>query len=165
MASTMRRRYVRPISLSPWVEPVLKSHARPRTWPSPTTIREHRCRDSPGSRHFDKIRKTLVYLLAGNTPQLTVMLVGAIGGLALRLIALQLLWINIRLLGMVVVSMIVQITIHHVAETQAVFEIELMPPADFILGLAVALVPVTVIERWNSYGGASRDGIIIASLC
>jgi Ca2+-transporting ATPase len=44
---------------------------------------------------FDNIRKTLVYLLAGNTGELTVMLVAALVGLPLPLLPLHLLWINI----------------------------------------------------------------------
>jgi len=44
---------------------------------------------------FDNIRKTLVYLLAGNTGELAVMLAAAIAGLPLPLLPLHLLWINI----------------------------------------------------------------------
>jgi len=44
---------------------------------------------------FDNIRKSLVYLLAGNTAELTVMLVAAVGGLPQPLLPLHLLWINI----------------------------------------------------------------------
>ena len=44
---------------------------------------------------FDNIRKTLVYLLSGNTAELTVMLVAAVGGMPLPLLPLHLLWINI----------------------------------------------------------------------
>jgi Ca2+-transporting ATPase len=44
---------------------------------------------------FDNIRKTLVYLLAGNTAELLVMLVAALGGLPLPLLPLHLLWINV----------------------------------------------------------------------
>jgi len=44
---------------------------------------------------FDNIRKTLVYLLAGNTGELAVMLVAALAGLPLPLLPLHLLWINI----------------------------------------------------------------------
>jgi Ca2+-transporting ATPase len=44
---------------------------------------------------FDNIRKTLVYLLAGNTGELMVMLVAAIAGLPFPLLPLQLLWINL----------------------------------------------------------------------
>lgn len=44
---------------------------------------------------FDNIRKTLVYLLSGNTAELTVMLVAALFGWPLPLVPLQLLWINV----------------------------------------------------------------------
>ena len=44
---------------------------------------------------FDNIRKTLVYLLAGNTAELLVMLAAALVGLPLPLLPLQLLWINL----------------------------------------------------------------------
>jgi P-type Ca2+ transporter type 2C len=44
---------------------------------------------------FDNIRKALVYLLAGNTAELAVMLIAAIIGLPLPLLPLQLLWINL----------------------------------------------------------------------
>jgi Ca2+-transporting ATPase len=44
---------------------------------------------------FDNIRKTLVYLLAGNASELLVMLGAAAFGLPLPLLPLQLLWINL----------------------------------------------------------------------
>jgi len=44
---------------------------------------------------FDNIRKTLVYLLAGNTGELFVMLGAALAGLPLPLLPLHLLWINL----------------------------------------------------------------------
>jgi Ca2+-transporting ATPase len=44
---------------------------------------------------FDNIRKTLVYLLAGNTGELLVMLGAAVIGLPLPLLPLHLLWINL----------------------------------------------------------------------
>jgi len=44
---------------------------------------------------FDNIRKTLVYLLAGNTGELYVMLGAALVGLPLPLLPLHLLWINL----------------------------------------------------------------------
>ena len=44
---------------------------------------------------FDNIRKSLLYLLAGNTGELTLMLVSAIAGLPLPLLPLQILWINL----------------------------------------------------------------------
>jgi P-type Ca2+ transporter type 2C len=44
---------------------------------------------------FDNIRKALVYLLSGNTAELTVMLFAALGGWPLPLLPLHLLWINV----------------------------------------------------------------------
>jgi Ca2+-transporting ATPase len=44
---------------------------------------------------FDNIRKTLVYLLAGNGAELLVMLASAVVGLPLPLLPLHLLWINL----------------------------------------------------------------------
>jgi Ca2+-transporting ATPase len=44
---------------------------------------------------FDNIRKTLVYLLAGNTAELLVMLVSGVVGLPLPLLPIHLLWINL----------------------------------------------------------------------
>jgi P-type Ca2+ transporter type 2C len=197
---------------------------------------------------FDNIRKTLVYLLSGNTAELTVMLAAALAGLPLPLLPLHLLWINIvtdglpalalvvdppetdvlhrpprhpdepmlgrdewrlivvtgllqagvtlgvfawaldardlsdarnlafsvlvfgelfrafaarsttrvfwevgvftnlRLLGVVVVSVVMQLGIHHIPAAQAVFEIGPLSAADCGLTLVLALVPVTIIE-------------------
>jgi Ca2+-transporting ATPase len=207
---------------------------------------------------FDNIRKTLVYLLSGNTAELAVMLVAAVGGLPLPLLPLHLLWINVvtdglpalalvldppeedvlkrpprhpdepmlgrpqwrfivttgllqaastvgvflwalnardlsearnlafsvlvfgelfrafaarsttrvfwevgaftnlRLLGVVVLSVLVQLGIHHIPAARAVFEIGPLSAADCVLTLVVALGPVTAIEiaklvrRWNT---------------
>jgi len=44
---------------------------------------------------FDNIRKSLLYLLSGNTGELALMLVAAIAGLPLPLLPLQILWINL----------------------------------------------------------------------
>jgi len=49
---------------------------------------------------FDNIRKTLVYLLAGNTGELLIMLVAAAAGLPIPLLPLQLLWINLATDGL-----------------------------------------------------------------
>jgi Ca2+-transporting ATPase len=48
-----------------------------------------------GRAIFDNIRKTLVYLLAGNAAELTLMLIAAVVGLPLPLLPLHLLWINV----------------------------------------------------------------------
>ena len=44
---------------------------------------------------FDNIRKTLIYLLAGNTAELFVMLAASIAGMPLPLLPLHLLWVNL----------------------------------------------------------------------
>ena len=208
---------------------------------------------------FDNIRKTLVYLLSGNTAELAVMLVAALAGWPLPLLPLHLLWINVvtdglpalalvvdppeadvlqrpprhpdepmlgpvewrfivvtgllqavatlavfiwalktrdlsearnlafsvlvfgelfracaarsatrvlgevgvftnlRLLGVVVVSVLLQIGIHHVPAAQAVFDISPLSAADCVMTLLVALGPVTAIEVWKLVG-RSTDG-------
>jgi len=44
---------------------------------------------------FDNIRKSLLYLLAGNSGELALMLAAAVAGLPLPLLPLQILWINL----------------------------------------------------------------------
>jgi Ca2+-transporting ATPase len=197
---------------------------------------------------FDNIRKSLVYLLSGNTGELAVMLVASIVGLPFPLLPLQLLWINLvtdglpalalmmdppdddvmsrmprrvdepmlgrpewtsilvtgmlqtlstlgifawalrnrnleearnlafsvivfaelfrsfaarsatrpfweigafsnlTLLGVVTVSILVQLIIHHVPETQALFQIGDLSMADCALSVLVGLFPVSMIE-------------------
>jgi P-type Ca2+ transporter type 2C len=56
---------------------------------------------------FDNIRKTLVYLLSGNTAELTVMLAAALGGLPLPLLPLHLLWINVITDGLPALALVV----------------------------------------------------------
>jgi len=56
---------------------------------------------------FDNIRKTLVYLLAGNTGELAVMLGAAIAGLPLPLLPLHLLWINLVTDGLPALALVV----------------------------------------------------------
>jgi Ca2+-transporting ATPase len=53
---------------------------------------------------------------------------------------------NLRLLGVVLVSVCVQLGIHHIPMTQAFFQIGALSPADCALTLLVGLVPVTLIE-------------------
>ena len=53
---------------------------------------------------------------------------------------------NLRLLGVVVVSVLLQLGIHHIPAAQQVFEIGALSMADCVLTLLVALGPVTVIE-------------------
>jgi Ca2+-transporting ATPase len=55
---------------------------------------------------YDNIRKTLVYLLAGNTSELAVMLAAALGGLPLPLLPLQLLWVNIATDGLPALALV-----------------------------------------------------------
>src|SRR4029079_7494670 len=56
---------------------------------------------------FDNIRKTLIYLLSGNTAELAVMLVAALGGLPLPLLPLHLLWINVVTDGLPALALVV----------------------------------------------------------
>lgn len=56
---------------------------------------------------FDNIRKTLVYLLSGNTAELVVMLVAAIAGWPLPLLPLHLLWINVVTDGLPALALVV----------------------------------------------------------
>ena len=197
---------------------------------------------------FENIRKTLVYLLAGNVGELLVMLAASVAGLPLPLLPLHLLWINLvtdglpalalvmdppsegamklpprkptepmlrnaewltiiamgllqatvtlavfvwalrsrdlaearnlafstlvfgelfrafaarsthrlfwevgaftnlRLLGVVLVSALVQVALHHFPLTQRLFQLSSLSLADCALSLAVGLVPVTLIE-------------------
>ena len=53
---------------------------------------------------------------------------------------------NMRLLGVVVFSVLLQLGIHHIPVAQAMFEIGPLSAADCALTLLVALGPVTVIE-------------------
>ncbi len=55
---------------------------------------------------FDNIRKTLVYLLSGNTAELAVMLVAAVAGLPLPLPPLHLLWINVVTDGLPAIALV-----------------------------------------------------------
>jgi Ca2+-transporting ATPase len=56
---------------------------------------------------FDNIRKTLVYLLSGNTAELAVMLVAALGGWPLPLLPLHLLWINVVTDGLPALALVI----------------------------------------------------------
>jgi Ca2+-transporting ATPase len=53
---------------------------------------------------------------------------------------------NLKLVGVVVISVLVQLAIHHVPWTQALFQINELSAQDCVLGLALGLVPVTVLE-------------------
>jgi P-type Ca2+ transporter type 2C len=56
---------------------------------------------------FDNIRKTLVYLLSGNTAELAVMLIAALVGLPFPLLPLHLLWINVVTDGLPALALVV----------------------------------------------------------
>jgi Ca2+-transporting ATPase len=59
---------------------------------------------------YDNIRKTLVYLLAGNTSELALMFAAAVFGLPLPLLPLQLLWINIVTDGLPALALVMDPT-------------------------------------------------------
>jgi Ca2+-transporting ATPase len=60
-----------------------------------------------GRAIYDNIRKTLVYLLAGNFAELAVMLGAATAGLPLPLLPLQLLWVNLVTDGLPALALVV----------------------------------------------------------
>jgi P-type Ca2+ transporter type 2C len=68
---------------------------------------------------------------------------------------------NVRLLGVVAFSILMQLGLHHIPAAQAVFEITPLSAADCVLTLLVASIPVTLIEvgklvrRWNGQKKAS----------
>ena len=70
---------------------------------------------------------------------------------------------NVRLLGVVVFSVLLQLGIHHIPAAQAIFEIGALSAADCVLTLLVALAPVTAIEiaklvrRWVDEGEVPHD--------
>ncbi len=53
---------------------------------------------------------------------------------------------NLTLVGVVAVSVLVQLGIHHIPATQRLFQIGSLSMSDCALGLLVGLIPVTVIE-------------------
>ncbi|HEY4187535.1 MAG TPA: cation-translocating P-type ATPase [Polyangia bacterium] len=57
---------------------------------------------------FDNIRKTLIYLLGGNTGELLVMLGAGIAGLPLPLLPLHLLWINLATDGLPALALVME---------------------------------------------------------
>jgi len=66
---------------------------------------------------------------------------------------------NVRLLGIVVLSVLVQIGIHHIPATQALFGIEDLSLFDCGLGLGLGLIPVTVIELSKLVRRAWQHGL------
>jgi Ca2+-transporting ATPase len=77
---------------------------------------------------FQNIRKTLVYLLSGNTAELGVMLLAALLGLPPPLLPLHLLWINLVTDGMPALALVTDPT------NPAVMRQPPRPPAEPILG-------------------------------
>jgi Ca2+-transporting ATPase len=65
---------------------------------------------------------------------------------------------NVRLLGVVCFSVLMQLGIHYIPAAQTVFEVGPLSAADCVLTVLVALGPVTVIEasklvrRWHARG-------------
>jgi hypothetical protein len=53
---------------------------------------------------------------------------------------------NLKLVGVIAISVLVQLAIHHVRWTQVLFDISDLSAQDCMLGLGLGLVPVTVIE-------------------
>jgi Ca2+-transporting ATPase len=65
---------------------------------------------------------------------------------------------NVRLLGVVLVSALVQVAIHSTPVTRAFFQISPLPPAQWALALLIGLGPVTILELEKLIRG-SRRGI------
>jgi Ca2+-transporting ATPase len=81
-----------------------------------------------GRAIFDNIRKTLIYLLAGNAGELMVMLGAAIAGLPLPLLPLQLLWVNLVTDGMPALALVMDPAVPDLLLEQP------RPPAQPLLG-------------------------------
>jgi Ca2+-transporting ATPase len=79
---------------------------------------------------FDNIRKTLVYLLAGNTGELLVMLAASVIGLPLPLLPLHLLWINLVTDGLPALALVVD------PPSEDVMRRPPRPPGEAMLGRA-----------------------------
>lgn len=56
------------------------------------------------------------------------------------------LFTNVRLLGIVIVSLLIQLGIHHIPATQELFEIGSLGLVDCATSLAIASIPVTILE-------------------
>jgi Ca2+-transporting ATPase len=63
---------------------------------------------------------------------------------------------NLRLVGVVVVSVFVQLGIHYIPATKTFFEIGMLSPTDCALTILVGLVPVTVLEGQKLVRRAAR---------
>jgi len=53
---------------------------------------------------------------------------------------------NLRLLGVVVVSIFLQLGLHHIPWSQDLFQIGDLPLADCALALGLGLIPVSILE-------------------
>ena len=69
---------------------------------------------------------------------------------------------NVPLLGVIVVSVLMQIALHRIPVARALFNIGPLSAADCALALLVALVPVTVIELSKV---ARRHGVVGRGRC
>ena len=70
---------------------------------------------------------------------------------------------NIKLLGVVLVSALIQLGIHHIPAAQAVFELQPLSGADCLLTVLCALIPVTVIEVAKLLRRGSRATATVAA--
>jgi hypothetical protein len=66
---------------------------------------------------------------------------------------------NARLLGVVIVSSLIQIGIHHIPATQSLFQIRSLSLADSALSLFIGLCPVTFLEMQKLIRRKMRIGI------
>ncbi len=68
---------------------------------------------------------------------------------------------NLRLLGVVVFSVLMQLGIHHIPAAQAIFDISPLSAADCAMSLLVALGPVTAIEVWKLVSRAKNSRLSV----
>ena len=65
---------------------------------------------------------------------------------------------NLRLLGVVAVSIFLQLGLHHIPWTQALFQVGDLPLDDCALALGLGLIPVSVLELAKLAHRAMRPG-------
>ena len=65
---------------------------------------------------------------------------------------------NLRLLGVVGLSVLVQVALHHIPATQQLFQIRALSLEDWVLALLLALVPVSTLEIAKLLRRAWRRG-------
>lgn len=70
---------------------------------------------------------------------------------------------NLKLVAVVLGSVLLQLAIHHVPWTQALFEIGELSMQDCLLGLGLGLIPVTVLELIKLVRGAGRRVVSLGS--